>query len=117
MSRFLADENFPGACADQLRALGHDVFWARTDAPGTPDRTLLARAVSDQRVVLTFDKDFGELAFRFRLPAACGIVLFRLPMSRPAIMIDLIVRTITSRDDWTGRYHVVEPGRIRERSL
>lgn len=41
---------------------------------------MLARAVLGRRVLLTFDKDFGELAWRRGLPADCGIVLFRAVM-------------------------------------
>src|SRR5882672_5981567 len=37
------------------------------------------RSLKDARVLLTFDKNFGELAWRSGLPASCGIVLFRLP--------------------------------------
>jgi hypothetical protein len=42
----LANENFPGVAVEDLRARGHDVAWGRTDAPGSDDRTVLARAVA-----------------------------------------------------------------------
>ena len=77
--RILADENFPEAAVEALRHAGHDVRWVRTEAPGISDREVLARAQADTRVVVTFDKDFGELAFRFGLPADCGVILFRVP--------------------------------------
>jgi predicted nuclease of predicted toxin-antitoxin system len=60
--RFLADENFPGDAVTSLRSVGHDVVWIRTEAPGTTDQDVLARSLEDARVLLTFDKDFGELA-------------------------------------------------------
>jgi predicted nuclease of predicted toxin-antitoxin system len=81
--RFLANENFPGDAVDVLRAGGHDVVWVRTEAPGTKDPDILAWAMRDDRVLLTFDKDFGELAYQAKLPATCGIVLFRMPMPAP----------------------------------
>jgi predicted nuclease of predicted toxin-antitoxin system len=56
--RFLADENFPGDAVIALRAVGHDVLWIRTDAPGITDQDVLARSLKDARVLLTFDKDF-----------------------------------------------------------
>jgi predicted nuclease of predicted toxin-antitoxin system len=80
---FLANENFPGDAVSALRDAGYDVAWVRTDGAGSPDRDVLARAVRESRILLTFGKDFGELAWRSRLPAECGIVLFRLPMSPP----------------------------------
>ena len=42
------------------------------------DEAVLTRAQLEQRLVLTNDKDFGELAFHYGLPASCGVVLFRL---------------------------------------
>ena len=56
---------------------GHDVLWARESMKGRPDRDLLARAAAEARTLLTFDKDFGELAFYSRLQAACGGCLQR----------------------------------------
>ena len=43
--RFLANENFPGEAVEELRALGHDVLWVRTDAPGSSDEAVLATAL------------------------------------------------------------------------
>ena len=76
--QFLANENFPLDAVEAIRNLGHDVAWVRADAPGSKDRDILQRAVVEDRILLTFDKDFGDLAFQFGLPATCGIVLFRV---------------------------------------
>src|ERR1700753_1552101 len=100
--RFLANENFPGDAVTSLRAANHDVAWIRTDSPGVSDRIVLERAVSEQRVLLTFDKDFGELAWRFGLPAQCGIVLLRLPMPSPVVVGKAIAQTLEERSDWQG---------------
>lgn len=78
--RLLADESFPGDIVQALRQKGHDVFWVRMEAPGIPDPEVLSLAQEDSRILMTFDKDFGELAFRRRLPASCGIILFRVPL-------------------------------------
>lgn len=69
--RFLANENVPGPVVRRLRELGHDVVWAKEDFPGAADRALLLVAQDHQRVTVTCDTDFGELAFRSGLPAAC----------------------------------------------
>jgi predicted nuclease of predicted toxin-antitoxin system len=60
--RFLANENFPGTAVTALIAAGHDVMWVRNAAPGMSDPDVLAWAARDERTILTFDKDFGELA-------------------------------------------------------
>lgn len=84
--KFLADENFPGAAVAALRESGHDVLWVAADAPSTLDRAVLARALNEERVFLTFDKDFGELAWKERLPAQCGVILFRCTMPPAALV-------------------------------
>jgi predicted nuclease of predicted toxin-antitoxin system len=82
--RFLANENLPLDVVEAIRSVGHDVAWIRTDAPGIKDHEVLARALNEKRVLLTFDKDFGELAYRFGLPPDCGIVLFRVHANSPS---------------------------------
>lgn len=111
--RFLANENMPGDAVEAIRDVGHDVAWVRTDAPGSLDEAVLARAQSEDRVLLTFDKDFGELAFRSRLPASSGIILFRLEASGPPRTVTIILAALASRSDWAGNFSVVEADRIR----
>ena len=84
--RFLANENFPLDAVEALRSAGHDVDWVRTDAPGSSDPQVLQRAVADERVLLTFDKDCGELAFHAGLPAPSGVVLFRFQAPSSAVL-------------------------------
>jgi predicted nuclease of predicted toxin-antitoxin system len=115
--RFLADENFPGAAVAALEAAGHDVVWMRRDAPGASDGRVLDRTVREGRILLTFDKDFGDLARASDPPGTTGIVLFRLPMPGADEVARRLVDVITARDDWIGHFSVVEPGRIRMRRL
>jgi predicted nuclease of predicted toxin-antitoxin system len=115
--RFLANENFPGDAVSALELSGHDVVWIRTAAPGSKDEDILKWAVREGRILLTFDKDFGELAWRAGLPASSGIILFRLPMPATAdVGVNLAAR-IGERTDWAGHFTVLEPGRIRMRPL
>ena len=115
--RLLADENVPGAAIGALRTRGHDVLWVREEAPGSDDPTVLARAVSEGRVLLTLDKDFGELAFGAGLPAECGVVLCRIPPEDPDTLARAIVVALESRSDWPGQFAVVAADRIRVRPL
>ena len=96
-----------------LRARGHDVAWIRTDAPGSSDAAVLERAQAEERIVVTFDKDFGELAFRWGLLASNGVVLFRIRAPSPAHVARVAVASLDSRSDWTGNFTVVEDDRIR----
>ncbi|MDF5718855.1 MAG: DUF5615 family PIN-like protein [Rhizonema sp. NSF051] len=117
MMRFLANENFPADAVEALRDQDHDVTWIRTDAPGITDVEVLNQAQSDERILLTFDKDFGELAFRSHLPATCGIILFRIKAPSGKIVAQKVVSAIASRTDWRGHFSVIEYDRIRMRVL
>jgi predicted nuclease of predicted toxin-antitoxin system len=110
--RFLANENFPGAAVTALEAAGHDIVWVRIAAPGT-----CWHGSREERVLLTLDKDFGELARGSALPRSCGVVLFRTPMPRPSDVGQQLAELITARDDWAGYFSVIEPGRVRMRPL
>ena len=115
--RFLANENFPGAAVTALEAAGHDVVWVRIAAPGATDADVLAWAAREERILLTFDKDFGELARGSALPLACGVVLLRTPMPKAGDVGQRLADLITARDDWAGYFSVIEPGRVRMRPL
>ena len=115
--RFLANENFPGAAVDALRAAGHDLVWVRTVAAGSSDAEVMAWAAREQRILLTFDKEFGEPASRSLLPRTCGIILLRLPMPAARDVGWRLAKLITGRDDWAGCFSIIEPGRVRMRPL
>lgn len=117
MFRILADENFPVVAVEALQQQGHDVIWIRNDTPGVSDRVILARAQTENRIVVTFDKDFGELAFRFGLPALSGIILFRITPSSPERIAEIVVAVLASRSDFAGNFTVVENDRIRMKPL
>ena len=109
----MANENFPGDAVAALQADGHDVSWVRVDAPGSSDTAVLERAQREERIVVTFDKDFGELAFRARLPASSGIILFRISTPSSAHVARAALAAMQSRPDWAGHFSVVEDNRIR----
>ena len=115
--RFLANENFPLDAVQALRQNGHDVAWIRIDSPGISDPQVLSRAQTENRILLTFDKDFGELAFRSQLPATTGIILFRIKTPSSAVVAEKVVRVIALRDDWYGHFSVVEDDKVRMRNL
>lgn len=115
--RILADENIPASAVTALRAAGHDVVWVRTDMPGARDSDVIARAIADSRVLLTFDKDFGELAFRKGLAPPCGIILLRLATRPPASVASSILTLVQSRSDWEGHFCVVDDHSVRIRPL
>jgi predicted nuclease of predicted toxin-antitoxin system len=111
--QILANENFPGDAVASLRMAGYDVAWVREDSPGSADLQILERAQTEDRILMTFDKDFGELAFRFGLPASCGIILFRISTPSSEHVARVALAAFNEREDWAGHFSVIEDTRIR----
>jgi len=82
---------------------------------GDPD--VLAWAAREERILLTFDKDFGELAKASALPRTCGVVLIRVPMPKAGDVGHRLAGLVASRNDWAGHFSVIELGRVRMRPL
>ena len=117
MMLILADENVPGPVIRALRQRGHDVLSVREVIRGADDRSILDRAQREGRLVMTFDKDFGELAFRSGLSSHCGVILFRLTGANPETDNARVVASFGSRNDWEGNFSVVTDNLIRIRPL
>lgn len=115
--KLLANENFPRAIVEALAASGYDIRWIRTDAPGIADEEVLQWSVKETRVLLTFDKDFGELTFRSGKDASAGVILFRIRLHDLAIATQFALSTISSRDDWNCHFSVISHKNIRMHPL
>ncbi len=113
MARMPADENVPKAVVLALRTDGHDVTWMRDVGPGSPDDHVLALALSENRIVLTFDKDFGELAFRLVRQETPGVILLRPRLRSPDYLVRFARAVLTQGYTWEGHFAVVEEGRLR----
>jgi predicted nuclease of predicted toxin-antitoxin system len=111
--RFLANENIPQIAVTALIDLGHDIIWIRAMAPGSTDQEVLRLAQDENRVLITFDKDFGELAIKENLPASSGIILLRISTHSPESIASVIQAAFQTRNDWPGHFSVVEDERIR----
>ena len=115
--KFLADENVAKCIVDWLRGSGHEVLYAAEGQRGTPDAVWLAQAEQEERLVLTADKDFGELVFRDGLNSH-GIVLLRLNelAALPALARLQSVWAVVEANP-TGRFIVITEHRTRVRKL
>lgn len=76
--KLVADESVEGPTVDVLRAAGHTVLFIAETSPGIEDGEVLEIACRERALLLTADKDFGELVFRNREPH-CGVLLIRSP--------------------------------------
>jgi predicted nuclease of predicted toxin-antitoxin system len=118
--RFLANENFPLASVNRLRQAGHDVVAVIEDTPGAKDIEILIRATREARIVLTFDRDYGELVYRLGLPAPVGLLYFyfRFDPLTPEEPAEHLLRLLTvSGLSLEGKSTVMEREQIRQRPL
>ena len=80
------DENMPHALSELLQGAGHDVTTVPEEAlGGAGDPSVLRRATSEERLLMTFDTDFGDIR-RYPLGSHAGIVVFRIHDQRWAIL-------------------------------
>ena len=115
--RILADENVPRDVIAWLRTAGHEVLFAAETQAGAPDIEWATRAEQEQRIVLTSDKDFGELIFRDGL-VSCSVVLLRLdhlPVSAIVVRLQAVWSVVEANP--TGRFIVVTETKVRVRPL
>jgi predicted nuclease of predicted toxin-antitoxin system len=116
--RFLANENIPAESVRRLREAGHDVFSISEALAGAKDPEVLARAREEGRILLTFDRDYGELIYRRGLPVPLGIVYLRFVPQAPGDVADLVEQLQATLDlILEGRYTVIDSDRIRQRPL
>jgi predicted nuclease of predicted toxin-antitoxin system len=115
--RWLIDECVDADLAATLRQSGHDVVYMSEVASRTTDAEVLRRAREENRLLLTEDKDFGDLVFR-QLKPVRGIVLIRIdPSRRSRKPVRLLAAIGRFGDGLFGRYTVIEDARFRSRPL
>ena len=112
---FVADESVDRQIVDKLREDGHSVINVADLDPGIPDDDVLRLANEKSAILITADKDFGELVFRQAL-ATHGVLLIRfagLSQSRKAEILSSVIRKRAS--EISNAFSVVTPGTIRIR--
>lgn len=105
--RFLVDENIGPPVVLWLATLDHNVASVQLEAQGMSDREIIQRSYEEDRILVTCDKDFGDLAFRERRPHG-GVVLLRLENYRPDTIVRVLGVLIDEyADHLAGRFVVV----------
>jgi len=115
--RLLLNENFPAPSAKILRETGYDVVAIAESYVGIDDVDVLALAVREQRCLITFDRDYGELLFARRYPAPPAVILLRIVSYRPEEPAQWVMRLIGEEKDCLGRFTVLDDSGIRSRPL
>lgn len=111
----VADESVDLPIVLRLRRDGHDVVAIAELSPGVTDDVVLQEANSHAAVLLTGDKDFGELVYRLK-QLHHGVVLFRLAGLPPDVKAEIVSEAFTLHEgEFSEAFTVISPGAIRIR--
>ena len=105
--RFLCDNNIGSIIARALAAQGHDVDRAIYAVPGAADDVVMAQAVATDRILVTCDRDFGELVFRFGQTPPPAIIYIRF---EPQGVVDILPRLFAVLDFERLEHHITVIG-------
>lgn len=116
--RFLGDENVPLPSVRLLREAGVDIESVAEYTPGAPDLQVLTQAASGDRILITFDRDFGELIYHRGAPVPPGVVYLRLVPASPEAPAQLLLHLFARPEvHLPDRFTVLERERVRQRPL
>ena len=111
----LADESVDGRTVERLRQEGHDVAYIAELEPGISDDVVLDRANERNALLVTADKDFGELVFRQGLVNS-GVVLLRLAGLSLETKAEIVADVLRAREaELLQAFSVISPGMVRIR--
>lgn len=111
----LANENFPAPAIRKLRAAGVDVIAVSEAMPAVSDKEVMEFARREQRWIVTFDRDYGDLIFREGLLPPPSILYFRqepYPPDRPA---DLVLAMLSDPQQAEGYMVVISEQNVRRK--
>lgn len=115
--RFLADESCDFLIVKTLRGASHDVLAISEINPRAEDSEVIRMAIREERILLTEDKDFGQLVFAHG-QRSIGVIFLRYPHSkREKIAKDLEELVQQQPEKLMGCFIIVQPGRIRIRHI
>jgi predicted nuclease of predicted toxin-antitoxin system len=115
--RLLLNENFPAPSVELLRDTGLDVLAIAEICAGMDDVDVLALAVQEQRWVITFDRDYGELLFARHYPAPPAVILLRVESYRPEEPAEWIMELVRNEQEHLGKFTVFNGSTSRSRPL
>jgi predicted nuclease of predicted toxin-antitoxin system len=115
MLKFLIDMGVGVNVESWLIANGHDVKTVRALDPKLPDQTILQIAARENRIVVTMDKDFGEMVYRDSYPHA-GVLLLRLEAATSSEKIRVVAEIVSQHaDKLEGKFSVYKSNHLRIR--
>lgn len=115
---FLSNENFPKVSVESLRSQGHTVYSIQEEFPGISDEEVMVYAIEKNAIILTFDRDYGELIFARRLPSPPGVMYFRFIPTDPLEPARVLTEYLqVDGIEWIRHFSIIGRSRLRQRKL
>jgi predicted nuclease of predicted toxin-antitoxin system len=114
--KLLANENFPLKSILYLRSKGFDISSIGTDNPSIQDNVVMNIAINEARIILTFDRDYGELIFKHNYRPQKGVIYLRLDEYKADEPGKIIEKLINKKEfDFDNALTVLDRKGIRQR--
>jgi predicted nuclease of predicted toxin-antitoxin system len=114
--KLLANENFPLKSIVYLKSKGFDISSIGADNPSVQDHAVMAIAIREERTILTFDRDYGELIFKYNFKPQKGVIYLRLDeytAEEPGELIEALINK--NEFDFDNALTVLDKNGIRQR--
>ncbi len=116
--KFLADGNIPYLMVSQLEAYGYDIKYVKTHNAGISDEEVIFLANREDRILITFDSDFGDLIFKKKVLINTGVIFLRLGNFMPEEPGDLLISLLENKKfDFINKISVVTKDTVRQRVI
>lgn len=115
--RLLVNENFPAPALQALREAGIDVVAVVETMRGASDEAILAAAREQDRWLVTFDRDYGELVYKSGLPCPPALLYLRQESFPPVHAATLVLRALADPAQTEGFFCTIGDALVRRRPL
>jgi predicted nuclease of predicted toxin-antitoxin system len=115
--KLLADENIPSSVCARLVREGFDIVSVAETHCGAKDEEVIRKAKEEERILLTFDKDFSELVFKEKISSK-GVILLRFPPKSADFIFEKLKDLFSRKEiEFENNFLVVEEDRVRIRKI
>lgn len=115
--KILANENFPKTSVLFLQSIGYDIKSIGIDVAGISDYEVMKIAIAENRLIVTFDSDYGELIFKHGYKPPAGVIYLRIMEYSPEYPGEMIHDILsTTKLDFSHKLTVIDKNGIRQRS-
>ena len=116
--KFLANENFPFSSIRILRDNGFEVISIAETIGGAKDIEVFNKAVNENLIILTFDKDYGEMIFKHKLSSPPEVIFFRIKNNFPEDAANILLDRINKEKiKFASYFTVIEDEGTRQRRI